>query len=126
VQQGDPLGPLLFSLVLHRIVTKISSRAKCANLLLNLWYMDDGIIAGPAPDVRKALKLIVKYGPDLGLDLNLEKCELFCSSVETLELNDFPIQRAKNDGNIPVSAHFNFIVLGSPIRTALLSSAKAG
>jgi ubiquitin carboxyl-terminal hydrolase 44/49 len=115
VQQGDPLGPLLFSLVLHRIVTKISSRAKCANLLLNLWYMDDGIIAGPAPDVRKALKLIVKYGPDLGLDLNLAKCELFCSSVETLELNDFPIQRAKNDGNIPVSAHFNFIVLGSPI-----------
>ena len=73
VQQGDPLGPLLFSLVLHRIVTKISTRAKCANLLLNLWYMDDGIIAGPAPDVRKALKLIVKYGPDLGLDLNLAK-----------------------------------------------------
>ena len=115
VQQGDPLGPLLFSLVLHRIVKMISSRAKCANLLLNLWYMDDGIIAGPARDVRKALRLIAKYGPDLGLNLNLSKCELFCSSVETLEQHDFPIQRAKNDGNIPVSTHFNFIALGSPI-----------
>ena len=67
----------------------ISSRAKCANLLLNLWYMDDGIIAGPARDVRKALRLIAKYGPDLGLNLNLSKCELFCSSVETLEQHDF-------------------------------------
>ena len=39
VQQGDPLGPLLFSLVLVQFLCSISFSETC---LLNLWYLDDG------------------------------------------------------------------------------------
>ena len=44
MQQGDPLGPLLFSLVLHPLALKIQK--EFPNLLLNVWYLDDGCIVG--------------------------------------------------------------------------------
>ncbi|KAL5482161.1 hypothetical protein EMCRGX_G022455 [Ephydatia muelleri] len=44
VQQGDPLGPLLFSLVLNILVAEIASDAGCAHLLYRAWYMDDGVV----------------------------------------------------------------------------------
>ena len=34
VQQGDPLGPLLFSLGIHSLATSLKSE-------MNLWYLDD-------------------------------------------------------------------------------------
>ena len=41
VQQGDPLGPLLFTLVLHPLVCKI---VETFSLSLHAWYLDDGTI----------------------------------------------------------------------------------
>ncbi|GJZ69723.1 putative reverse transcriptase domain-containing protein, partial [Tanacetum coccineum] len=41
VQQGDPFGPLLFSLVLHPLVSKIRDSF---NLSFQAWYLDDGTI----------------------------------------------------------------------------------
>lgn len=41
-QQGDPLGPLIFSLGIHKIISTLESP-------LNVWYLDDGIIGG-SPD----------------------------------------------------------------------------
>ena len=35
VQQGDPLGPLLFSLVLHKLICMIIEDMECSQLLLN-------------------------------------------------------------------------------------------
>nr|GFA35142.1 hypothetical protein [Tanacetum cinerariifolium] len=43
VQQGDPLRPLLFSLVLHPLVCKIRDSF---DLCLHAWYLDDGTVAG--------------------------------------------------------------------------------
>ena len=40
VQQGDPLGPLGFTLTLHPLIEKI--RAEVPGLFLNAWYLDDG------------------------------------------------------------------------------------
>ena len=37
VQQGDPLGPLLFSLAINDLVKSLKS-------ILNIWYLDDGTI----------------------------------------------------------------------------------
>ena len=46
VQRGDPLGPLLFSLVLHKLIRTIIEDTECSQLLLNLWYLDDGVLSG--------------------------------------------------------------------------------
>ena len=42
VQQGDPLGPLGFSLTLHPIIERI--KAEVPSLPLNVWYLDDGTL----------------------------------------------------------------------------------
>ena len=74
VQQGDPLGPLLFALILHPLVHKI--RDSCRTLL-HAWYLDDGTIIGHFGEVAKTLGIIRESGSDLGLMLNLKKTELF-------------------------------------------------
>ena len=65
VQQGDPLGPLLFCLVLHKVVTAIAADSMCS--LLSFQYMDDGVIAGPKQAALQALSIIKQLGPPLGL-----------------------------------------------------------
>ncbi|GKB04677.1 putative reverse transcriptase domain-containing protein [Tanacetum coccineum] len=74
VQQGDPLGPLLFSLVLHPLICKIRDSF---NLCLHAWYLDDGTIVGDTLVVGKVLELITEDGPRCGLHLNIDKTELF-------------------------------------------------
>ncbi|GJV12371.1 ankyrin repeat-containing protein ITN1-like protein [Tanacetum coccineum] len=74
VQQGDPLGPLLFSLVLHPLICKIRDSF---SLSLHAWYLDDGTIVGDTVVVGKVLELIMEDGPGCGLHLNVDKTEVF-------------------------------------------------
>jgi hypothetical protein len=75
VQQGDPLGPLLFSLVLHPLVLKI--KAEFPLLDLCVFYLDDGVIIGDIADVHQVFQLIQQQGPALGLHLNVKKNEIW-------------------------------------------------
>ncbi len=64
VQQGDPLGPLLFSLTLSELLKmiKIPEEVK-----LNL---DDGVLIGPRPMIADILSQIQNQGKQFGLLLN--------------------------------------------------------
>ena len=70
VQQDDPLGPLLFALVLHKLVASLEADDECLDLLLQAWYLDDGALAGSRPAVLRAVHLIEELGPALGLHVN--------------------------------------------------------
>eukprot|EP00731_Ephydatia_muelleri_P011585 Em0006g479a len=104
VQQGDPLGPLLFSLVLHKVVSYIAQDRECLPLLFNGWYLDDGVLLGHSQAVNLALTLIQKMGPSLGLFVNVSKCELFGCG----DLSSFPPE-------MKVSRVPNLVILGAPI-----------
>jgi hypothetical protein len=97
VQQGDPLGPFLFSLSLSGITDHI--QRLCPSLALNVWFLDDGTLVGTTTDVRKALGAIIEFGPDMGLFLNLQKCELWWPSLDPTLVADFPADIPRTSGN---------------------------
>ena len=53
VQQGDPLGPLLFAAVLQILVESIHRQVQ--NLDLHVWYLDDSTVVGSKADIWKVL-----------------------------------------------------------------------
>ena len=85
VQQGDPLGPLLFCLAIHPLVKKLSSELK-------IFYLDDGLIGGSTSDVLEDIRLIQREAARIGLQLNLSKSELIthnskdCSILQSADL----------------------------------------
>ena len=107
VQQGDPLGPLLFSLVLNILVLKIAKDIDCSSLLLHAWYLDDGVLAGPRSALLRVISLLQQDGPSLGLFINVGKCEIYsCNHLE-----GFPEQIVKSNKAC-------FVILGIPIGDA--------
>lgn len=62
VQQGDPLGPALFCLVVQEIIDSLQ------DLDLNVWYLDDGTIGGTPFVVLNALKTIIYKTKEIGLE----------------------------------------------------------
>ena len=94
VQQGDPLGPLLFSLAIWPHIDEIES--KIPNLLQHCWYLDDGFIARTEIELCKALEILSESGEKFGLELRKDKCELW--SFESMTKNDSLIKRNCVDG----------------------------
>ena len=69
VQQGDPLGPLLFSLVLHPLLLRIRDEFSVTVGA----YLDDVTIAGSAQQVNDAVLFLRGSGPENGLVMSLSK-----------------------------------------------------
>ena len=74
IQQGDPLGPLLFSLALIPLITKINE--DILDLIQNTWYLDDGVIADYEEDLAQALNILKQDGPELRFYLCMDKCQV--------------------------------------------------
>ena len=72
VQQGDPLGPLLFCLVLHQRGLHLKSDLK-------VLYLDDVTLGGDCQDLLHD----IKDASDLGLSLNARKCEIIGTNMTT-------------------------------------------
>ena len=74
-QQGDPAAMLLFSLVIQPILKRLS--AECPDLLLTLFYADDGTLIGTPEAIARALALIEREGPSVGYFIKPEKSKVY-------------------------------------------------
>ena len=95
---------MLFTLVLHKLVSSIEADDECLNISQQNWYLDDGVIAGDRQAVARALDLMMELGPHLGLHTNLHKCELFSRNGKSF----FPT-------SVKFSPNPNIIILGSSL-----------
>ena len=75
LQQGDPLGPLLFAVALHPILCRILEEVP--GVLLNAWYLDDGTLVGTYPELLKAYFILQEDCPGIGLRISLPKTVLW-------------------------------------------------
>jgi len=69
IQQGDPLGPLLFCLTIQPILQSLSSQ-------LVIGYMDDVTVGGDLNNVTQDIDKLKVESIKLGLMLNEKKCEI--------------------------------------------------
>ena len=95
-QQGDPLGPILFSIAALQCTVLpdqlYSSLRGCG------WYLDDGLLIGPAEAVHKALSFIKNKGTAIGLIMNEAKTEILCAQKATWKHHsEFPCWRPMED-----------------------------
>ena len=74
VQQGDPLGPLLFCLTLHDLISELNSE-------LVLGYLDDVTFGGSLADVSRDVKHFEQAAEQLGLKLNHEKMKVITNDL---------------------------------------------
>nr|GEV60014.1 hypothetical protein [Tanacetum cinerariifolium] len=99
-REGDPLGPFLFSLVLHPLICKITDSF---SLCLHAWYLDDGTIGGDTlvvgkedprsrlegifpPNISRPVHGVKLLGGPASVDFNFG-CELVKKRVsKTIEL----------------------------------------
>src|ERR1700730_2918404 len=69
VQQGDPLGPMLFCLTIHPLLSSLKS-------LLTEDFLNDITLRGNEINLATDVQAIVDGGQELGLQLNISKCKL--------------------------------------------------
>ena len=60
VQQGDPLGPLLFCLTIQQLKPQLTSE-------FQVFYLDDSPLVGSIEDLKHDLQVVKKVGQEIGL-----------------------------------------------------------
>ena len=101
IQQGDPIGPLLFCLSIHDLVSSLKSEYK-------IFYLDDGTIGGTLKDISADLSFIEEAAGQLGLCLNVAKSELICN--DGFDTQDMPVL-----ADLQYVSPNQVMLLGSPL-----------
>lgn len=101
-QQGCPLSPFLFALVLSECIEEIK-----LDLPFGAWYLDDGILGGNPKVVAHFFQRLLEIGPNYGLTVNTRKSSLCWPSKSMVGSELFPntIERSQ-DG---------LVILGTPV-----------
>jgi len=78
------MGPVLFCLTLHPILTSLTSE-------LRLGYLDDVSLGGDESSILHDLRKISQGGKEIGLNLNVSKCEVvqWADTIDLEEFSDF-------------------------------------
>ena len=114
IQQGDPLGPALFCLVVNKLVLSLQSE-------FNLWYLDDATIGDNPAVVLEDFKEIIKHASELGLQLNPSKCELaILGEVNEEAKRKIIIDFAEIAPGIQIIHPDNAFLLGAPLTSLSL------
>ena len=100
VQQGDPLGPILFCIGIQPLLDSLSSPLRIA-------LLDDITLGGNRDTLAADVGLIQQHQPDLGLCLNDSKCELI-----TRDFNLFQNSRLDYFTRVEIS---KASLLGAPL-----------
>ena len=121
VQQSDPLGPLLFSLVLHAALIRLNSLLSERNgeetaamkpMLLQSFFLDDGTIVAKHDKLRQVLNFFdSQEALQYDLHLRLDKCSIWCpTEPEANEQSAYPPQVQQEYGG-------GTWILGAPVGT---------
>ena len=115
VQQGDPLGPFLFSLSINDLISSCKSD-------YNMWYLDDGTLGGKADVVFSDFQKIWSAENSLGLKVNPAKCKLISlnSIIDANTLRMFEEIAPK----IKSVKHGNMTLLGAPVLPSAVDMAS--
>jgi hypothetical protein len=114
VQQGDPLGPALFALTIHPLVSSVTSE-------FNVWYLDDGTVADEPDRVVQSLNLIRDRGREIGLHLNEDKCEVGVLGVHGSAATEAAEAILAVAPTIKVFGSRDAVLLGAPISDEAIS-----
>ena len=114
-QQGDPMGPYLFSLATMDLSKSCQSE-------LNLWYLDDGTLAGDIETVLDDYTRIIAEENSLGLRLNPGKCELIVLNEDQHEAEKILDKFRSVTPEIKLIQQANMSLLGSPIQETATSN----
>jgi hypothetical protein len=71
---------MIFSLAIQPIILSLDSQ-------LNIWYLDDRTIADPEV-VLSDFKKVINLSRKIDLELNFNKCEIFCCLAPAIKICD--------------------------------------